>query len=174
MQFPSFTPRSRSGFQVAISKFQVSHQDPGQGFKLQFPSFKFHSKIQVRVSSCNFQVSSFKPSSRSEFQVAISKFQVSNLDPSQGFKLQFPSFKFQTNLQYFSEKSEFYLHGSCVLERMRSLCVFGGGCAYTPCVLWGWLRTPRVSCVGLAAVGYPCVLRGCCRVYRTEDAPPRA
>ena len=81
--------------QVAISKFQDSHEDPGQGLKLQFPSFKIQTKIQVRVSSCNFQVSSFKPSSRSEFQVAISKFQVSNLDPSQGFKLQFPSFKFQ-------------------------------------------------------------------------------
>ena len=27
-----FKPRSRSGFQVAISKFQVSNQDPGQGF----------------------------------------------------------------------------------------------------------------------------------------------
>ena len=99
MQFPSFKPRSRSGFQVAISKFQVSNQDPGQGFKLQFPSFKFQTKIQVRVSSCNFQVSSFKPRSRSGFQVAISKFQVSNQDPGQGFKLQFPSFKIHTKIQ---------------------------------------------------------------------------
>ena len=88
-----------SGFQVAISKFQDSNQDPGQGFKLQFPSFKIHTKIQVRVSSCNFQVSSFKPRSRSGFQVAISKFQVSHQDPGQGFKLQFPSFKFQTKIQ---------------------------------------------------------------------------
>ena len=38
-------PRSRSGFQVAISEFQVPNQDPGQGFKLQFPSFKFQTKI---------------------------------------------------------------------------------------------------------------------------------
>ena len=79
-QVSSFTPRSRSGFQVAISKFQVSQQDPGQGFKLQFPSFKFQTKFQVRVSSCNFQVSSFKPRSESGVQVAISKFQVSSFE----------------------------------------------------------------------------------------------
>ena len=71
--------------------FQVSKQDPGQGFKLQFPSFKCQTKIQVRVSSCNFQDSSFKPGSRSGFQVAISNFQVSNQDPGQGFKLPFAS-----------------------------------------------------------------------------------
>jgi hypothetical protein len=97
-QVSRFTPRSRSGFQDAISKFQDSRQDPGQGFKMQFPSFKIHTKIQVRVSSCNFQVSRFKQKSRSGFQVAISKFQVSNQDPGQGFKLQFPSFKFQTKI----------------------------------------------------------------------------
>ena len=73
-QVSRFTPRSRSGLQVAISKFQDSDQDPGQGFKLQFPSFKFHAKIQVRVSSCNFQVSRFKLRSRPGFPVAISKF----------------------------------------------------------------------------------------------------
>ena len=50
---------------VSICSFQVSRQDPGQGFKLQFPSFKFHTKIQGRGSSCNFQVSSFKLRSRS-------------------------------------------------------------------------------------------------------------
>ena len=87
------------GFQVAISKFQDSHQDPGQGFKLQFPSFKIHTEIQVRVSRCNFQVSRFTPRSGSGFQVAISKFQVSRQDPGQGFKLQFPSFKIQTKIQ---------------------------------------------------------------------------
>ena len=38
---------SRSEFQVAISKFQVPNQDPGQGFKIKFPSFKFQAKIQV-------------------------------------------------------------------------------------------------------------------------------
>ena len=85
-QVSSFAPRSRSGFQDAISKFQDSHQDPGQGFKMQFPSFKIHTKIQVRVSRCNFQVSRFKPRSRSGFQVAISKFQDSQQDPGQGFK----------------------------------------------------------------------------------------
>ena len=98
-QVSRFTPRSRSGFQGAISKFQDSHQDPGQGFKLQFPSFKIHTKIQVRVSSCNFQVSRFKPRSRSGFQVAISKFQDSHQDPGQGFKVQFPSFKIHTKIQ---------------------------------------------------------------------------
>jgi hypothetical protein len=79
-QVSRFTPRSRSGFQDAISKFQDSHQDPGQGFKIQFPSFKIHSKIQVRVSRCNFQVSRFTPRSRSGFQDAISKFQDSHQD----------------------------------------------------------------------------------------------
>ena len=88
-----------SGFQVAISIFQVSNHYPGQGFKLQFPSFKFQTMIRVRVSSCNFQVSSFKQRSRSGFQVVISKLQVSNQDPGQGFKLQVPSFKFQTKIQ---------------------------------------------------------------------------
>ena len=98
-QVSRFTPRSRSGFQDAISKFQDSHQDPGQGFKMQFPSFKIHTKIRVRVSRCNFQVSRFKPRSRSGFQVAISKFQDSHQDPGQGFKLQFPSFRIQTKIQ---------------------------------------------------------------------------
>ena len=98
-QVSRFTPRSRSGFQDAISKFQDSNQDPGQGFKMQFPSFKIHTKIQVRVSRCNFQVSRFTPRSRSGFQDAISKFQDSNQDPGQGFKMQFPSFKFQTKIQ---------------------------------------------------------------------------
>ena len=46
-------------FLLQIFKFQDSHQDPGQGFKLQFPSFQIQTKIQVRGSSCNFQVSSF-------------------------------------------------------------------------------------------------------------------
>ena len=72
---------------------------PAQGYKLQLPSFKFHNKIQARVSSCNFEVSNFKPRSRSGFQVSISKFQVSNQAPGQGFKLQFQSFKFQTKIQ---------------------------------------------------------------------------
>ena len=98
-QVSRFTPRSRSGFQDAISKFQDSHQDPGQGFKMQFPSFKIHTKIQVRVSRCNFQVSRFTPRSRSGFQVAISKFQDSQQDPGQGFKMQFPSFKIHTKIQ---------------------------------------------------------------------------
>ena len=98
-QVSRFTPRSRSGFQGAISKFQDSHQDPGQGFKVQFPSFKIHTKIQVRVSRCNFQVSRFTPRSRSGFQDAISKFQDSHQDPGQGFKMQFPSFKIQTKIQ---------------------------------------------------------------------------
>ena len=44
---------------VSRCSFQVSRQDPGQGFKLQFPSFKFQTKIQVRVSSCNSQVASW-------------------------------------------------------------------------------------------------------------------
>ena len=52
-----------------------------------FPSFKIHTKIQVRVSRCNFQVSRFKPRSRSGFQDAISKFQDSHQDPGQGFKM---------------------------------------------------------------------------------------
>ena len=86
-------------FRVSICSFQVSHQDPGQGFKLQFPSFKFQTKFQVRVSSCTFRVSSFKPRSRSGFQVAISKFQDSHQDLGQGLKLQFPSFKIQTKIQ---------------------------------------------------------------------------
>ena len=48
-------------------------------------------KIQVRASSCNFQVSSFNPRSRSGFQVALCKFQVSNQEPGQGFiNLRFP------------------------------------------------------------------------------------
>ena len=98
-QVSSFKPRSRSGFQVAISKFQVPNEDPGQGFKLQFPSLKFQTKIRVRVSSCNFQVSSFTPRSRSGFQDAISKFQDSHQDPGQGFKMQFPSFKIHTKIQ---------------------------------------------------------------------------
>ena len=98
-QVSRFTPRSRSGFQDAISKFQDSHQDPGQGFKVQFPSFKIHTKIQVRVSRCSFQVSRFKPRSRSGFQDAISKFQDSHQDPGQGFKVQFPSFKIHTKIQ---------------------------------------------------------------------------
>jgi len=95
----TFKPRSESGFQVAISKFQVPNQEPGQGFQLQFPSFKFQTKIQFNVSSCNCQVSRFKPRSRSGFQVAVSKFQVSNQDPGQGLQLQFPSCKFQTKIQ---------------------------------------------------------------------------
>ena len=98
-QVSRFTPRSRSGFQDAISKFQDSHQDPGQGFKMQFPSFKIHTKIQVRASRCNFQVSRFTPRSRSGFQDAISKFQDSHQDPGQGFKMQFPSFKIHTKCQ---------------------------------------------------------------------------
>ena len=98
-QVSRFTPRSRSGFQDAIYKFQDSHQDPGQGFKMQFPSFKIHTKIQVRVSRCNFQVSRFTPRSRSEFQDAIFKFQDSHQDPGQGFKMQFPSFKIHTKIQ---------------------------------------------------------------------------
>ena len=56
----SFKQKSRSGFQVAISKFQVSNQDLGQGVKLKFLSFIIQTKIEVRGSSCNFQVSSFK------------------------------------------------------------------------------------------------------------------
>ena len=64
----SFKPRPRSGFQVSISKFQVENPDPGHGFKLQFPSFKFKTKIQVGAASCNLQVSSFKPISMSGFQ----------------------------------------------------------------------------------------------------------
>ena len=43
-----------SGFQDAVSKFQFSNQDPGQGFELQFPSFKFQTKIQVGVSRSSF------------------------------------------------------------------------------------------------------------------------
>ena len=83
-QVSSFKPRSRSGFQGAISKFQISNQDLGQGFKLQFPSCEFQTKIRVRVSSCNFQVSRFTPRIRSGFQVAISKFQDSHQDSGQG------------------------------------------------------------------------------------------
>ena len=98
-KFSSFKPRSRTGFQVAISKFQDSNQDPGQGFKLQSPSFKIHTKIQVRVSRCNFQVSRFTPRSRSGLQDAISKFQDSHQDPGQGFKMQFLSFKIHTKIQ---------------------------------------------------------------------------
>ena len=78
----------------------------GQGFQLQFPSCKIHTKIQVSVSSCNCQVSRFKPSSRSGFQVAISKFQDSHQDPCQGFKLQFPSFKIQTNQRAYQPASQ--------------------------------------------------------------------
>ena len=74
-------------FQVAITKFQDSNHVPGQGFSLQFPSFRIHTKIQVRVSSCNFQVSRFKLRSMSGFQVAISKFPDPHQDPGQGFKL---------------------------------------------------------------------------------------
>ena len=69
----------------------------------QYAVSKFHAKIQVRVSSCNFQVSSFKPRSRSGFQVAISKFQISNQGPGQGFKLQFENKKTYT----FSDKVSF-------------------------------------------------------------------
>ena len=71
----------------AMGQFQVSNQDPGQGFKFQFPSFKLKTQIQVMVSSCNFQVLSSKPRSRSGLQVAIYKFQVSNQYPCRGFKL---------------------------------------------------------------------------------------
>ena len=108
-----------SGFQVAISIFQVSNHYPGQGFKLQFPSFKFQTMIQVKVSSCNFQVSccfkprsrmgvsscnfqvsSFKqPRSKSGLQVANYKLQVSKQDPGQGFKLQLLSCQLQTSIQ---------------------------------------------------------------------------
>ena len=98
-QVSRFKPCSRSGLLVAISKFQDSHQDPGQGFKLQFPSFKIQTKIHVRVSSCNFQVSRSTPRSRSGFQVAIAKFQDSNQVPGQGFTLHFPRIKIQTKIQ---------------------------------------------------------------------------
>ena len=91
--------RKKSGFCSMGFKFQDSHQDPGHGFKLQFPSFKIHTEIQVRVSRCNFQVSRFTPRSGSGFQDAISKFQDSNQDPGQGFKLQFPSFKIHNKIQ---------------------------------------------------------------------------
>ena len=98
-QVSSFKTRSRSGFQVAISKFQVSNQDTGQGFQLRFHSFKFQTKIQMRASSCNCQVSRFRPRSRRGFQVAISWFKDSNQDPGQGSKLQFPCSKINTKIQ---------------------------------------------------------------------------
>ena len=82
-------------FSVSVLS-RLSNQDPNQGFKLRFPSFKFQTKSQVRVSSCNFQALSFKPRSSSMFQVAIARFQDSDQDPGQGFKLQFPSSKIQT------------------------------------------------------------------------------
>ena len=72
----------------------------------------FQTKIQVRVSSCNFQVTSFKLRSRSGLQVAISKFQVSNQDPGQGFKLQFPSFKIHTKIQVSVSSCNFQVSSS--------------------------------------------------------------
>ena len=126
------------------------------------------TKIQVRASSCNFQVSSSKPRSRSGFQVAISKFQVSNQDPGQGFKLQFPRFKFQTKIQVQSVTLSIFLRFVLFLGATSKIVVLLA-CELnsTPCVLWGWLYVPRASCGGGCmypvclvgvAVRTPCVL----------------
>ena len=127
-QVSRFTPRSRSGFQDAISKFQDSRQDPGQGFKMQFPSFKIQTKIQVRVSSCNFQVSRFTPRSRSGFQVAISKFQDSNQDPGQGFKLQFQVSRGQSfKMQFQVSVGRIGLHHNAHIPKNGVQCLAASG-----------------------------------------------
>ena len=51
-----YSSRWISVFTLRVFHGFISHQDSGQGFKLRFPSFKIQTKIQVRVSSCNFQV----------------------------------------------------------------------------------------------------------------------
>ena len=82
--------------QVGVSRGNFKFHD----FKLQFPSFKFQTKNQVRASSFIF------------------KFQVSNQDTGQGFKLQFPIVKIQTKIQVRVSRCNFQV--SIVKPRSRS------------------------------------------------------
>ena len=82
--------------QVGVSRGNFKFHD----FKLQFPSFKFQTKNQVRASSFIF------------------KFQVSNQDTGQGFKLQFPIVKIQTKIQVRVSRCHFQV--SIVKPRSRS------------------------------------------------------